>query len=394
MALYNYFFNGNTAVFKDLVDATFNMAKVSVDIALYLVGVMSLWLGIMQIGEKAGVTNYLARLFGPLFRALFPGIPKGHASMSSIIMNFSANMLGLDNAATPMGLKAMQQLQELNPNKNAASNEQIMFLVLNTSGLTIIPISVLALRAAEGSENPTSVFIPILLATFFATLVGLIAVSIAQKINLLKPIILSYLLGLSAIVGGTVYLATQLSESALNEYSSLIGNGILFGIIVLFIVLANRKKINIYDAFIDGAKQGFNTSISILPYLVAMLVAVGVFRASGALDLITSVIKEGVLFAGLNADFVDALPVAFMKPLSGSGARALMVESFSNFGVDSFVGHMTSIMQGSTETTFYTLAVYLGSVGVKNARHALACGLIADFAGIVAAIILTYIFFA
>ena len=380
-------------VFSDIVNSTFSMAETSVNIAVYLIGVMTLWLGLMKIGEMGGAVTVLSRIVGPFFAKLFPELPKNHPAGGAMLMNFSANMLGLDNAATPLGLKAMHELQALNPSKDTASNAQIMFLVLNTSGLTLIPISVMALRAAEGAANPSDVFLPILIATYFSSLAGLIAVSIYQKINLLQPVVLAYLGGVSLLILGIIYYFLSLPQEQAAALSSLVGNFILFFIIVAFILLAVRKKINVYESFIDGAKEGFEVAIKIIPYLVAMLVAIGVFRTSGALDLIEAGIGSFFSFIGWNTDFVPALPTALMKPLSGSGARGMMIEAMNTYGVDSFVGRVASTVQGSTETTFYTLAVYYGAVSIRKTRYTVTCGLIADFVGIVAAIIVGYIFF-
>jgi len=381
------------AVFTDIVNSTFSMAETSVNIAVYLIGVMTLWLGLMKIGEMGGAVNVLSRIVGPFFSKLFPELPKNHPAGGSILMNFSANMLGLDNAATPLGLKAMHELQALNPSKDTASNAQIMFLVLNTSGLTIIPISVMALRAAEGAANPSDVFLPILIATYFSSLAGLITVSIFQKINLLQPVILAYLGGLTLFIIGIIYYFNSLPQEQASAMSSLVGNFILFFIIVSFIVLAIRKNVNVYETFIEGAKDGFNVAITIIPYLVAMLVAIGVFRASGAMEFLVSGIAGFFGFLGVNTDFVPALPTALMKPLSGSGARGMMIEAMQTYGVDSFVGRLASTLQGSTETTFYTLAVYYGAVSIRKTRYTVTCGLIADFCGITAAIFVGYIFF-
>ena len=380
-------------IFSLMVKSTFEMAETSVSIAIYLIGVMTLWLGIMKIGEAGGAVDVMARLVGPFFNRLFPELPKNHPAFGSMLMNFSANMLGLDNAATPLGLKAMNELQETNPVKDTASNAQIMFMVLNTSGLTIIPISVMALRAANGAANPSDVFIPILLATFFSTLTGLIAVALYQRLNLLQPVILSYLIGATAIIAGIIYYFKQLPPQKVADVSSLAGNFILLAIIISFILLAYRKRINVFDNFIEGAKEGFSIGVKIIPYLVAMLVAIGVFRTSGALGYLVDGIRNVVSLTGLDTRFVDALPTAFMKPLSGSGARGMMIETMNKFGADSFAGWLASVFQGSTETTFYVVAVYFGSVSIRNTRYAIPCGLIADLAGIIAAIFIAYIFF-
>jgi spore maturation protein SpmA len=393
VALLRMLFLGDTAVFGDMVQSTFDMAKVSVDISIYLIGVITLWQGIMKVGEEGGAVKYLTRLVGPFFNKLFPEVPKDHPAVGAMMMNFSANMLGLDNAATPLGLKAMNELQSLNKEEDTASNAMIMFIVLNTSGLTLVPVSVMAIRAAQGASNPADIFLPILLATYFATLGGLITVSIKQRINLLQPVLLAWLGGITAGIGALLFYLNQLDQETVNVISNAAGNGIIMTIIVGFFALALLKRVNVYETFIDGAKDGFSISIKIIPYLVAMLVAIGVFRASGALDYLV----EGIAgFFGLFMDdtrFVDALPTALMKPLSGSGARGMMVEQMNTFGADSFVGRLASVFQGSTETTFYTLAVYFGAVSIRKTRYALGAGLIADLCGIVAAIVIAYIFF-
>ena len=380
-------------VFSALVKSTFDNAKTSVEISIYLIGVMTLWLGIMKIGEKGGVIKGLSRLVSPLFSRIFPGIPKDHPAMGSMVMNLSANMLGLDNAATPLGLKAMNELQEVNPNKDTASNAQIMFLMLNTAGMTIIPISIMALRAANGAQVATDVFIPLILATYFATMSGLIYVSIRQKINLLNRVVLAYLGGISIVIGGIIWYLSRLTQSEVASRTGFAGNFILFLIIILFIVLGVRKKINLYETFIEGAKDGFNIAIKIIPYLVAMLVAVGIFRASGAFDFLMQGLRGFFGFFGIDTRFVDALPVAFMKPLSGGGARGMMVETMKHFGADSFAGRLACIFQGSTETTFYVVAVYYGAVNISKTRYTVIAGLIADLAGVVAAVFIAYLFF-
>ena len=387
------FNESNATVFNDLVQSTFDMAETSVDISIYLIGVMALWMGIMKIGEQGGAVKGMAWIFGPLFRKLFPDISHNSPAHGSMLMNFSANMLGLDNAATPLGLKAMSELQEENPTKDKASDSQIMFMVLNTSGLTLIPVSVMALRASEGAANPADVFIPILLATYFSTLIGLSVVAIKQKISLLNPTVFLYLLSISTAISGIIWYFSSLAPEQIGSYSSIAGNGILMIIITLFMVLALTKKVNVYDAFIEGAKDGFSVAIKIIPYLVAMLVAIGVFRASGAMEFLIEGIKWFVELFTVRTEFVEGLPTAFMKPLSGSGARGMMVEAMHTHGADSFVGRLVSTLQGSTETTFYVLAVYFGSIGVKNTRYALGAGLMADLAGIIAAIIISYMFF-
>lgn len=386
-------FFGNSQVFTDVIQTAFGSAKSGFEISLGLTGVLSMWLGIMKIGEKGGVIQSLSRLVAPFFSKIFPDIPKDHPAMASIFMNLSANMLGLDNAATPMGLKAMKELQEINPKKDTASNPMIMFLVLNTAGLTLIPISVMVFRAQLGAANPADVFLPILLATFFAALTGLISVSIYQKINLFDKTILLTLLGMTAIIAGIIYFLSGMPKEQIARYSSLTANFILFSIIISFVVLAFIRKINVYDAFIEGAKEGFHVAIGIVPYLIAILVAIGMFRASGAMTMLINGITWLVGLTGINTDFVGALPTALMKPLSGSGARGMMVDAMKLNGADSFVGRLSSIIQGSTDTTFFILAVYFGSVGIKNTRYAVVCGLLADLAGIVAAILLGYLFF-
>lgn len=386
-------FQGEVAVLGEMVNSTFEMAEVGFEISIGLTGILCLWLGIMKIGENGGSVQVLSKLVGPFFSKLFPGVPADHPARGSMLMNFSANMLGLDNAATPMGLKAMNELQELNPEKDKATNAMIMFLVLNTSGLTIIPVTVMTYRSQFGAENPADIFIPILIATFFASLVGLITVALYQKINLLDKVILAYLGGLSAFIVGIIWYFTSLSPDDLEWQSSLLSNGILYGIICTFIIMALRKKINVYESFIDGAKDGFSIAIKIIPYLVAILVSIGVFRASGALDY---VIQGMAWFFGLfteNVEFVKGLPTAFMKPLSGSGARGMMLDAFHNEGVDSYVGKLAATLQGATDTTFYIIAVYFGAVGIKKTRYAIKAGLLADLAGIIAAIVIATIWF-
>ena len=386
-------FAGDASVFPAIMDSTFDSAKSAFEISLGLTGVLSLWMGIMKIGEKGGLVNLLARGLSPLFCKLFPDIPKNHPVIGNIFMNISANMLGLDNAATPLGLKAMEGLQELNPRKDTATNPMIMFLVLNTSGLTIIPVSILVYRAQLGAAQPTDVFIPILLATFVSTLVGIIVTSIYQRINLLNRVILLTLGGACITVAAIVWGFSRLDKDEMNAYSTTIANVLLFSIIIAFIAAGVRKRINVYDAFIEGAKDGFTTAVRIIPYLVAILVSIGVFRASGAMDLLIDGIAWIVRSCGGNSDFVGALPTALMKPLSGSGARGMMVDAMETYGADSFVGRLSCIFQGATDTTFYILAVYFGSVGVKHTRHAVTCGLLADLGGILAAIAVAYIFF-
>ena len=386
-------FYGDAEVFPDIINSTFASSKSAFDISLGLTGVLALWMGIMRIGEQGGVIALFSRVLSPLFSKLFPDIPKGHPVTGSIFMNMAANMLGLDNAATPLGLKAMEGLQELNPKKDTATNPMIMFLVINTSGLTLIPISIMVYRAQLGAAQPTDVFVPILIATFISTLAGIIAVALYQRINLLNRTILLFLGGATLFIAGIIWFFSTLSQDQIDLYSTTFANVFLFVIIIGFIAAGIRKKVNVYDAFIEGAKEGFTTAVRIIPYLVAILVAIGVFRASGCMDYLTQGIASLVEMCGLNSDFVGALPTALMKPLSGSGARGLMVDAMSTYGADSFVGRLACIFQGSTDTTFYILAVYFGSVGVAKTRHAVPCGLLADFAGILAAIFVCYLFF-
>jgi spore maturation protein SpmA len=387
-------FLGDTEIFGQLMTAMFSLSKTAFEISLGLTGILALWLGIMRIGEQSGFITLLTRGLRPLFQRLMPEVPKDHPAVGAMVMNISANALGLDNAATPLGIKAMQELQKLNPLKDTASNAQILFLVINTSAVTLFPVTIFTYRAQMGAANPTDVFIPILIATYISTLCGLIAVSAIQKINLLDKVILSYLGGFTAVVAGLMLYFSGLEQTQMQQQSALISHVILFSLVVTFIVGAVIKKVNAYEAFVEGAKEGFETAIKIIPYLVAMLVAIGVFRASGALDMLMSAIRSSVLFFNLDDQFIDALPTALMKPFSGSGARAMMVDTMQAYGADSFSGRLASIVQGSTETTFYVLAVYFGAVGIKNIRHAVGCGLIADFAGIIAAILVCYWFFA
>ena len=393
IAVVKLVFLGDYDVFPAMMDSTFSSSKTAFEISLGLTGVLSLWLGIMKIGEKGGVVNVLARLLSPIFTKLLPDIPKGLPVTGYIFMNIAANMLGLDNAATPLGLKAMEQLQDLNTKKDTASNPMIMFLVLNTSGLTLIPISILVYRAQMGAAQPTDVFIPILWATFFSTLAGIIITSLFQKINLLNRTILLTLGGAALVVATVIWGFGQLDSVLMNKVSTSTANILLMLIIIAFILAGLRKKVNVYDAFIEGAKDGFTTAVRIIPYLVAILVAIGVFRASGAMDMLINGIGWTVEACGGNSDFVGALPTALMKPLSGSGARGMMVDAMTTYGADSFIGRLSCIFQGSTDTTFYILAVYFGSVGIVKTRHAVACGLLADFAGIIAAIAIAYMFF-
>lgn len=405
-------FIGNTGVFADIVGSTFDNAKTAFEISIGLTGVLSLWMGIMKIGEKGGMVNVLSRVLSPLFTRLFPGIPKGHPAMGHIFMNIAANMLGLDNAATPLGLKAMESMQELNQERNealgkkygwsaeqvaklneTASNPMIMFLVLNTSGLTIIPVSIMVYRAQMGAAQPTDIFVPILLATFVATLAGIIVTSIYQRINLLHPMLIGVLGGMCFLVAAMIWGFSQMEKETMDMISTLLANIILFGVMLTFIIAGMVKKVNVYESFIEGAKDGFTTAVRVIPYLVAILIAIGVFRASGGMDILIRGINWFVELCGGNTDFVSALPTALMKPLSGSGARGMMVDTMTTYGADSFAGRLACIFQGSTDTTFYILAVYFGSVGIRHTRHAVTCGLLADLAGILAAIAVAYFFF-
>ncbi len=392
-ALVQSCFLGNVGIFADIINSTFDNSKTAFEISLGLTGVLSLWMGVMKIGEKGGAVNALSRILSPVFTRLFPDIPKGHPATGHIFMNIAANMLGLDNAATPLGLKAMESMQELNPKKDTATNPMIMFLVLNTSGLTIIPVSIMVYRAQMGAAQPTDIFIPILLATFAATLAGIIITSLYQRINLLQPVLLSTLGGMCLAVAGIVWLFSQMDKDTMDIVSTAAANIILFAIILSFIIAGVRKRVNVYDAFVEGAKDGFTTAVRVIPYLVAILVAIGVFRASGGMDILIKGINWSMEALGLNADFVPALPTALMKPLSGSGARGMMVDCMTQYGADSFAGRLACIFQGSTDTTFYILAVYFGSVSIRHTRHALTCGLLADAAGILAAIFVAYLFF-
>ena len=394
VALGKLLFFGNTDVFTDIISATFSSAKSGFEISLGLTGVLSLWLGIMKIGEKGGVIQMFARLASPVFGKLFPSLPKDHPATGSIFMNFSANLLGLDNAATPMGLKAMQQLQETNADKASASDAMIMFLCINASGLTLIPITIMMYRAQMGAANPSDVFLPIMLATFSSTLVAILAVCLRQHINIFQKNLLLFFLGTAVFIGGLVWLFRSLDQEKVSLCSTVFSNTLLFTIICGFILSGLRKRINVYDAFIEGAKEGFKTAVTIIPYLIAILVAIGVFRASGAMDFIIEGIRRGVEAAGMNADFVGGLPTILMKPLSGSGARGMMLDAMQTYGADSFVGRLSSIVQGSADTTFYVVALYYGSVGIRNTRYTVQCSLLADLAGAVAAVALTYLFFA
>ena len=393
VAVVKLVFFGDVEVFPAMMNSTFSSAETAFTISIGLTGVLSLWLGIMKIGERGGVVDMLARWMSPLFCRLFPDIPKGHPVTGTIFMNISANMLGLDNAATPLGLKAMEQLQELNTRKDTATNPMIMFLVLNTSGLTLIPVSVMVYRAQMGAAQPTDVFVPILLATFFSTIVGMISVCLYQRINLFNRTMLTIIGGMCAAVGLIIWGVSQLSREQMDLYSGQVANIFLFLIIIGFIVAGMRKRVNVYDAFVEGAKEGFTTAVRIIPYLVAVLVAIAVFRASGAMDMLLDGVAALVAFLGFDTEFVGALPTALMKPLSGSGARGLMVDAMQTYGADSFVGRLVCLFQGSTDTTFYILAVYFGSVGISKTRHAVPCGLLADAAGIAAALFICYLFF-
>jgi spore maturation protein SpmA len=393
-ALVQMIFLGNTEIVNEIVNSTFESAKTGFEISLGLPGVLTLWMGLMKIGENGGMVRIMSRLIGPFFRRIFPDLPRDHPAYGSIMMNLAANMLGLDNAATPVGLRAMKEMQDSNPEPDRASNPQIMFLVLNTSGLTIIPVSIMVYRAQLGAANPADVFLPILLATFFSTLAGLISVAVMQKINILNRVVMAYLGGMTVLIAGIIYWFSTMPQEQIMKVSTLTANLLLLTIIVMFILLAAIKRVNVYDSFIEGAKDGFSMAVRIIPFLVAILVAIGVFRASGAMDLLISGISEAVAAIGLDTGFTEALPTALMKPLSGSGARGLMIDAMTTHGADSFVGRLASTVQGATDTTFYIIAVYFGSVGIRNTRHAVGCGLIADFAGIIAAILLGYLFFS
>lgn len=392
-AIFKLVFLGDQQVFAQIMTAMFSLSKTAFEISLGLTGVLALWLGIMRIGERSGFMQIITQALTPLFSRLMPDVPSNHPALAAMVMNISANALGLDNAATPLGIKAMKELQTLNPTPDTASNAQILFLVINTSAVTLFPITIFTYRAQLGAVNPTDVFIPILIATYMSTMMGMLAVALVQKINLFEKVIFLYLAGFTLFIVSILGYFSQLSQADMLSQSALTSNVILFSLVIMFIGGAVYKRINAYDAFIEGAKEGFQTAITIVPYLVAMLVAIGVFRASGALDLMIDVIRYGVHSLGLDVRFIDALPTALMKPFSGSGARAMMVDTMQIHGADSFAGRLSSIVQGSTETTFYVLAVYFGSVGIKNIRHAAACGIIADFAGIIAAIFITYWFF-
>lgn len=394
VALGEWLIGGNALIFGEMMNSAFEMAKTGFEISLGLTGVLTLWMGIMKIGERGGAVNVMSRAIAPFFRRLFPDLPKDSPAHGSMMLNIASNMLGLDNAATPMGLKAMQQMQEVNPDKAKASNAQIMFLVLNTSGLTVIPVSIMVYRAQLGAADPTDVFIPILISTYFSTLAGLIAVAIYQRIKLWDKVILAYLGAVTAVIAWVIWYFSSLEGEALPRASNVASNVILFSIIIAFIGMAAWRRINVYDAFIEGAKDGFSTAVKIIPYLIAILVAVGVFRASGAMDVLMGGIENLVVAMGFDASWVDAFPTALMKPLSGSGARGMMIDTMTTFGADSFAGRLACTFQGATDTTFYIIAVYFGSVGIRNTRYAIPCGLIADLAGVIAAIVVAYLFFA
>jgi len=393
IALVKLVFFGDAEVMAALVKALFDSSKTAFEIALGLTGVMALWLGVMKIGERAGMLDVLARGLAPLFRRLFPDVPPNHPALGAMTMNMGANMLGLDNAATPLGIKAMQELQKLNPSSDTASDAQILFLVINTASVTLLPVTIFTFRAQLGAADPTDVFVPLLIVTYIGTLIGLFVTGFFQKLHLWNRVTLAYLGGATALIGGLVAYFSALPAAEMTRQSSILSNVVLFGIVVVFLLMAVKRRINAYEAFVEGAKEGFHTAVTIIPYLVAMLVAIAVFRASGALDLLMDAVRGAVLGLGFDARWVDALPTALMKPFSGSGARAMMIDAMQTHGADSFAGRLASIVQGSTETTFYVLAVYFGAVGIKRVRHAVACGLIADLAGILAAIGIAYLFF-
>ncbi len=384
---------GDSAVWAAMVSAAFDLAKTGFEIALGLTGVMCLWLGLMKLGEKGGAIDLLAKAFAPLLRRLFPGIPEGHPATGSIVMNMAANMLGLDNAATPLGLKAMKELQSLNPNPEEATNDQILFLVINTSAVTLIPITIFVYRAQMGAADPTDIFIPLLIATFCSTLVGLITTSIVQRLKLWDPVVLAYLGGMAAVIAGMVFYFSSLPREVMEQQTSVVSNFLIFSVMVTFVGLAAWRGQPLYETFVDGAKEGFQVAVTIIPYLVAMLIAIGIFRASGSLDFLLDGVRWGVERVGVDSRWVDGLPTALMKPLSGSGARGVMLETMETHGADSFAGRLVSIVQGSTETTFYVLAVYFGSVGIRRTRHAVSCGLAADAGGVAGAIMVAYLFF-
>lgn len=386
-------FAGDSTVWAMMVASAFEMAKTGFEIALGLTGMMCLWLGIMRLGEQGGAVDLIARAFGPLLRRLFPGVPKGHPAMGAMVMNMAANMLGLDNAATPLGLKAMRELQSLNPEPDRATDDQVLFLVLNTASVTLIPVAIFVVRAQLGAADPTDVFVPLLIATFFATLAGLLVTALFQPLRLGDPVVLAYLGGMTAVVGGLALYFGSLDKETLQRQSSVVSNLAIFGVILAFLLLALRRRVAVYETFVAGAKEGFQVAVGIIPYLVAMLVAIGVLRASGALDLVLDGVRWAVVASGLDPRWVDGLPTALMRPLSGSGSRGMMIETMQTHGADSFAGRLASLVQGSSETTFYVLAVYFGAVGIRRERHALTCGLLADLAGFVASILVCYLFF-
>ncbi len=394
MALVRTFVWGDLQVWSEIMSASFTSAATAFEIALGLTGILSLWLGLMKIGERAGVINFFGRLVSPLFTRLFPGVPKGHPAMGSIFMNVSANMLGLDNAATPLGLKAMQELQTLNKQKDTATDAMIMFLILNASGLCFIPISIMMYRAQAGAANPTDIFLPILLATFVSTLVGIVALCIKQRIRLNDPVLLAWLGGMGAVIALIVWVFSGMDGDRVERYSGFIANFLLFGVIIMFILAGLRKRVNMYESFIEGAREGFHTAVTIIPYLVAILVAIAMFRASGAMDYVTQATSSFVGFLGLDTEWVEALPTALMKPLSGSGSRGMMIDLMTAHGADAFVSRVSAAIQGSTDTMFYVLAVYFGSVGIRKTRYAVGYALLADISGSIAGILAAYIFFA
>lgn len=393
IALFKLVVLGDADIFARIVKALFDSSKTAFEIALGLTGVMALWLGVMKIGERAGMLEVLTRGLAPLFRRLFPQVPEKHPALGAMTMNMAANMLGLDNAATPLGIKAMKELQTLNPNPDTASDAQILFLVINTASVTLLPITIFTFRAQLGAADPTDVFVPLLITTYIGTLIGLFATSFFQRINLWNRVTLAYLGGATALIAGLVAYFSSLNAATMTRQSAILSNVLLLGLVISFLVASVVRRVNAYEAFIEGAKEGFHTAVTIIPYLVAMLVAIGVFRASGALEAIMTGLRGSVLAVGFDARWVDGVPTALMKPFSGSGARAMMIDTMQTHGADSFAGRLASIIQGSTETTFYVLAVYFGAVGIKRVRHAVACGLIADLAGILAAIAMTYLFF-
>lgn len=394
IALGKMIIGGDVQVFTDIINASFDSAKTGFEISIGLTGILSLWLGIMKIGERSGVIQTFSRWAAPVFRGLFPGIPDGHPAVGSIFMNFCANLLGLDNASTPMGLKAFQQLQSINPHKDRASDAMIMFLVINASGLTLLPVTIMMYRAQLGAANPSDVFLPIMLTTFTSTIVGILAVCVRQRINIFKKNLLLFFLGSFVFIGSIIFIFNSLDKEQVNIYSTVFANTFLFSIICGFLLAGVRKHINVYETFVEGAKEGFKTAVTIIPYMVAILVAIGIFRASGAMDFLIDVVRQGVKALGLNTDFVEALPTMLMKPLSGSGARGMMIDAMEVYGPDSFVARLSSIVQGSCDTTFYVVALYFGSINIKNIRYTIQCSLLADLAGAIAAVIMAYLFFS